>query len=81
MIHEAGHAFSFTVVTTNLHKNVIIQSNWREVASMSMELYKKYTDRILSKETTDRARKMHLEAIIGLLCGYAEIDAFHDGCT
>ena len=42
-----------------------------EVASMSMELLTQpYWDEFYdSKETSDRARKMHLEAIIGLLAG------------
>lgn len=79
MIHEAGHAFH----TMYCSQHELIQERnypieFAEVASMSMELLTQpYWDEFYhSKETTDRARKMHLEAIIGLLAWICRIDAF-----
>ena len=79
MIHEAGHAFHTMYCS---HHDLIQDRNYpiefAEVASMSMELLTQpYWDEFYdSKETTDRARKMHLEAIIGLLAWICRIDAF-----
>ena len=79
MIHEAGHAFHTMYCS---HHELIQERNYpiefAEVASMSMELLTQpYWDEFYhSKETTDRARKMHLEAIIGLLAWICRIDAF-----
>ena len=79
MIHEAGHAFHTMYCS---HHDLIQDRNYpiefAEVASMSMELLTQpYWDEFYdSKETTDRARKMHLEAIIGLLTWICRIDAF-----
>jgi len=79
MIHEAGHAFHTMYCS---HHDLIQDRNYpiefAEVASMSMELLTQpYWDEFYdSKETRDRARKMHLEAIIGLLTWICRIDAF-----
>ena len=79
MIHEAGHAFHTMYCS---HHELIQDRNYpiefAEVASMSMELLTQpYWDEFYdSKETSDRARKMHLEAIIGLLAWICRIDAF-----
>ena len=79
MIHEAGHAFHTMYCS---HHELIQERNYpiefAEVASMSMELLTQpYWDEFYhSKETTDRARKMHLEAIIGLLAWICRIVAF-----
>tara|TARA_B100001113_G_scaffold353853_1_gene360610 strand:+ start:766 stop:2469 length:1704 start_codon:yes stop_codon:yes gene_type:complete len=79
MIHEAGHAFHTMYCS---HQPLIQDRSYpiefAEVASMSMELLTQpYWDEFYdSRETTDRARKMHLEAIIGLLAWICRIDAF-----
>ena len=79
MIHEAGHAFHSMYCS---HLGLIQERNYpiefAEVASMSMELLTQphwdvfYSD----EEDVLRARKMHLESVIGLLAWICRVDAF-----
>ena len=79
MIHEAGHAFHSMYCS---HLGLIQERNYpiefAEVASMSMELLTQphwdvfYSD----EEDVRRARKMHLESVIGLLAWICRVDAF-----
>ena len=79
MIHEAGHAFHSMYCS---HLGLIQERNYpiefAEVASMSMELLTQpHWDVFYSNgEDVQRARKMHLESVIGLLAWICRVDAF-----
>lgn len=78
MVHESGHAFH-SMLCADLplvdHRDPPIE--FAEVASMTMELFThQYLDEFYSTEEADRARRDHLEGIIGLLPWVATIDAF-----
>ena len=78
MVHEAGHAFH-AMYSSELelidHRDPPIE--YAEVASMSMELLvHPHLDEFYSKIDADRARRSHLEGIVGLLPWIATIDAF-----
>ena len=79
MIHEAGHAFHSMYCS---HLGLIQERNYpiefAEVASMSMELLTQpHWDVFYSNgEDVRRARKMHLESVIGLLAWICRVDAF-----
>ena len=79
MIHEAGHAFHSMYCS---HLGLIQERNYpiefAEVASMSMELLTQpHWDVFYSDgEDVRRARKMHLESVIGLLAWICRVDAF-----
>jgi len=78
MVHEAGHAFH-SILSRDLellhYRHAPLE--FCEVASMSMELTAHpFLDEFYSDEEADRARRKHLEGIIGLIPWIATIDAF-----
>jgi len=78
MLHEAGHAFH-SLATRDEPILAYRQApmEFCEVASMSMELLGgPHLTEFYSHEDADRARRQHLEGIIGLLPWVATIDAF-----
>ena len=78
MVHEAGHAFHSMLSRDEplvAYRHPPIE--FAEVASMSMELIAHpFLDEFLSEEEAGRARRKHLEGVIGTLCWVATIDAF-----
>ncbi len=78
MVHEAGHAFhSLLSVQEPLVDYRDSPIEFAEVASMSMELltYPQLGE-FYGDGEADRARREHLEGIVGTLCWIAQIDAF-----
>ncbi len=78
MVHEAGHAFH-AIYSSKLdlidHRDPPIE--YAEVAAMSMELLvHPYLEEFYSKTDANRARRTHLEGIVGLIPWIATIDAF-----
>ncbi len=78
MVHEAGHAFH-SMLCSDLpmidHRDPPIE--FAEVASMSMELLTHpHLDEFYDEAEADRARREHLQGVIGLLPWVATIDAF-----
>ena len=78
MVHEAGHAFHAMYSSKqDLIDNRNPPIEFAEVASMSMELLvHPHLDEFYSQGDADRARRVHLEGIVGLLPWIATIDAF-----
>jgi len=78
MVHEAGHAFHSMLSRDEplvAYRHPPIE--FAEVASMSMELIAHpFLDEFLSEEEAGRARRKHLEGVVGTLCWVATIDAF-----
>ena len=78
MVHEAGHAFH-AMYSSQLdlidHRDPPIE--YAEVAAMSMELIvHPHLEEFYTKTDADRARRNHLEGVVGLLPWIATIDAF-----
>ena len=78
MVHEAGHAFH-AMYSSDLdlidHRYPPIE--YAEVAAMSMELIvHPHLEEFYTKTDADRARRNHLEGVVGLLPWIATIDAF-----
>ncbi len=78
MVHEAGHAFH-AMYSSELdlidHRDPPIE--YAEVAAMSMELIvHPHLEEFYTKTDADRARRNHLEGVVGLLPWIATIDAF-----
>ena len=78
MVHEAGHAFHAMYSSKqDLIDNRSPPIEFAEVASMSMELLvHPHLDEFYSQDDADRARRVHLEGVVGLLPWIATIDAF-----
>jgi oligoendopeptidase F len=78
MLHEAGHAFHALAARDEpLLAYRSAPMEFCEVASMSMELLgAPHLTEFYSREDAARARRTHLEGIIGLLPWVATIDAF-----
>ena len=80
MVHEAGHAFHALLSRDEplaAYRSDLLPIEFAEVASMSMELIAHpFLDEFLSEEEAVRARRQHLEGVIGSLCWIATIDAF-----
>ncbi len=78
LLHEAGHAFHAIAAR---HDPLVEYRHspieFAEVASMTMELFgDDCLDEFYSQEDAARAKRTHLEGIIGLLPWIARVDAF-----
>ena len=78
ILHEAGHAFhAFATRDEDLRAYRHAPIEFCEVASMSMELLgNEFIGEFYSAADADRARRTHLEGIIGLFPWIATVDAF-----
>jgi len=78
LLHEAGHAFHAIAARHDPlveYRHAPIE--FAEVASMTMELFgDDHLDEFYSQEDAARAKRKHLEGIIGLLPWIARVDAF-----
>ena len=79
ILHEAGHAFHALAARD---ENLLPYRNsppieFCEVASMSMELLgNEFLEEFYSAADANRARRTHLEGIVGILAWIATVDAF-----
>jgi oligoendopeptidase F len=78
LLHEAGHAFHAQATRDeDLHAYRGAPIEFCEVASMSMELLgNEFLEEFYPTAEANRARKMHLEGIIGFFPWMATVDAF-----
>lgn len=78
ILHEAGHAFhALATRDEDLHPYRSAPIEFCEVASMSMELLgNEFLEEFYSAGDANRARRTHLENIIGLFPWIATVDAF-----
>ena len=78
LLHEAGHAFhALAAQGEDLHHYQHAPLEFCEVASMSMELIgNEHLTEFYSDADAVRARRTHLEGIIGLFPWIATVDAF-----
>jgi oligoendopeptidase F len=78
ILHEAGHAFhALATRDEDLHAYRSAPIEFCEVASMSMELLgNEFLDAFYSPADARRARRVHLEGVIGLFPWIATVDAF-----
>jgi len=78
MLHEAGHAFHALATREEPlygYRNAPIE--FCEVASMSMELLgNEFLEEFYSSNDANRARRTHLEGIVGIFPWIATVDAF-----
>ena len=78
LLHEAGHAFHAIAAREDPlvdYRHAPIE--FAEVASMTMELFADdLLDEFYSSEEAARAKRRHLEGVIGLLPWIARVDAF-----
>jgi len=78
ILHEAGHAFhALATRDEDLHAYRSAPIEFCEVASMSMELLgNEFLEEFYAAPEAGRARRTHLENIIGLFPWIATVDAF-----
>jgi len=78
ILHEAGHAFhALAAREDNLRAYRHAPIEFCEVASMSMELLgNEFIEEFYSAADANRARRVHLEGIIGIFPWIATVDAF-----
>ncbi|HZR20073.1 MAG TPA: M3 family oligoendopeptidase [Verrucomicrobiae bacterium] len=78
ILHESGHAFhSLAAREEDLYAYRGAPIEFCEVASMSMELLgNEFLEQFYNKPEADRARRTHLEGIVGILPWIATVDAF-----
>ena len=78
LLHEAGHAFhTLAAQGEDIHEYQHAPLEFCEVASMSMELVgNEHLEEFYSHDDCVRARRQHLEGIIGLFPWIATVDAF-----
>jgi oligoendopeptidase F len=78
ILHEAGHAFhALATRDEDLHPYRSAPIEFCEVASMAMELFgNEFLEEFYSTPDANRARKTHLEGIIGFFPWMATVDAF-----
>ena len=78
ILHEAGHAFhALATRDEDLHSYRSAPIEFCEVASMSMELLgNEFLEEFYSVTDANRARRTHLENLIGLFPWIATVDAF-----
>lgn len=79
MVHEAGHAFHSILCRNDplVAYRADIPLEFAEVASMSMELLAHpFLEEFYSPADANRARRVHLEALVNLLAWVAQIDQF-----
>jgi oligoendopeptidase F len=78
ILHEAGHAFHALATRDEdllAYRSAPIE--FCEVASMSMELLgNEFLEEFYSTDDADRARRTHLEGIVGIFPWIATVDAF-----
>jgi oligoendopeptidase F len=80
ILHEAGHAFhALAARDEDLYAYRSAPIEFCEVASMSMELLgNEFIEEFYSTADASRARRVHLEGIIGIFPWVATVDAFQD---
>ncbi|NBR84561.1 MAG: M3 family oligoendopeptidase [Verrucomicrobia bacterium] len=78
MLHEAGHAFhTLAAKSEDLYAYRSAPIEFCEVASMAMELLgNQHLEEFYAPAEANRARKTHLEGIIGFFPWMATVDAF-----
>lgn len=78
MLHEAGHAFhALATQNEDLYAYRSAPIEFCEVASMSMELLgNEFIEEFYNPVDSARARRTHLEGIVGVLAWIAAVDAF-----
>jgi oligoendopeptidase F len=78
MLHEAGHAFhALATREQDIYPYRHAPIEFCEVASMSMELLgNEFIEAFYNQHDANRARKTHLEGIIGIFPWIATVDAF-----
>ena len=78
ILHEAGHAFhALAAREDDLHAYRGAPIEFCEVASMSMELLgNEFIEEFYSANDANRARRVHLEGIVGVFPWIATVDAF-----
>lgn len=78
LLHESGHSFhTLATQEEELHRYRSAPIEFGEVASMSMELLgNEYLDEFYQGEELVRAKRDHLEGIIGFFPWMATVDAF-----
>src|SRR6185295_16659925 len=78
ILHEAGHAFhALATRDEDLYHYRGAPIEFCEVASMSMELLASgFLEEFYTKPEADRARRTHLEQVIGTFPWVATVDAF-----
>ena len=78
ILHEAGHAFhALAVRDEDLHPYRSAPIEFCEVASMSMELLgNEFIGEFYPAADANRARRVHLEGIVGIFPWIATVDAF-----
>ena len=78
ILHEAGHAFhALAARDEDLHAYRSAPIEFCEVASMSMELLgNEFIEEFYSAADANRARRVHLEGVIGVFPWIATVDAF-----
>ena len=78
ILHEAGHAFhALATRDEDLYAYRSAPIEFCEVASMSMELLgNEFIEEFYSAADANRARRTHLEGIVGILPWIATVDAF-----
>ena len=80
ILHESGHAFhALAARDEDLYAYRSAPIEFCEVASMSMELLgNEFIGEFYSTADANRARRVHLEGIIGIFPWVATVDAFQD---
>jgi oligoendopeptidase F len=78
ILHEAGHAFhALATRDEDLYAYRGAPIEFCEVASMSMELLgNEFIEEFYSSDDSKRARRVHLEGIVGVFPWIATVDAF-----
>ncbi|HEX5398655.1 MAG TPA: M3 family oligoendopeptidase [Verrucomicrobiae bacterium] len=78
ILHEAGHAFhALATRDEDLYAYRSAPIEFCEVASMSMELLgNEFIEEFYASEDAKRARRVHLEGVVGVFAWIATVDAF-----
>ncbi len=78
ILHEAGHAFhALATRDEDLYAYRSAPIEFCEVASMSMELLgNEFIEEFYSSDDAQRARRVHLEGVVGVFPWIATVDAF-----
>ena len=78
ILHEAGHAFhALATRGEDLYAYRSAPIEFCEVASMSMELLgNEFIEEFYSSDDSKRARRVHLEGVVGVFTWIATVDAF-----
>jgi oligoendopeptidase F len=78
ILHEAGHAFhALATRDEDLYSYRNAPIEFCEVASMSMELLgNEFIEEFYSSDDSKRARRVHLEGVVGVFPWIATVDAF-----